>query len=376
MKRKRVPAVIIAIIMIISSVFVAINVFADDVSWRYDSDSKTLYISGSGAMEDYENVYTTPWYTHLSEVESVVIEEGVTSVGANSFSGAGKLTAVSIANTVKSVNSYAFASCALLKDISFSENVVTIADYSFAYNGVDLKDGFTVHAPVGSFALHYIIRNNRSSENKIDFATDKVECGKYAVHITQSGGMMAYYPYTPKYSGTFKFYSTGTHDTRGYIYNSSYKQIAYNDDSVGTNFGISSISLEKGETYYFGARIMNSSLKGTFDIYIEPVEYTVSGTIYAMNDPSGAASDIVINEALLDGVATDGTYTRTVTASNTDAVITVGTTEFNYTFSPDKDEDIVLNMCDVNDDGYVNGRDLAYMKTSNSKYIGLFKNFI
>ena len=121
---------------------------------------------------------------------------------------------------------------------------------------------------------------------------------------------------------------------------------------------------------------MNSSLKGTFTVYIEPVEYTVSGSVLAMNDPSGAASNIVIDETVIDGVQTDGTFTRTVTEDNTAAVIEIGGKSFNYSFSPDNDPDIIVMMCDINSDGFVNGRDLAYMKTTNSKYLPLFENFI
>ncbi|MBE6719527.1 MAG: leucine-rich repeat domain-containing protein [Ruminococcaceae bacterium] len=375
MKKRIVPLAVISVFLIIAMMF-SVIAYADDVTWRYDSNSKTLYISGSGAMENYENAYSAPWNQYVNEIENLVVEDGVTSVGNYALSGADKLSYVNLADSVTSVGEYSFASCESLNELSLSKYVTSIADYSFAYSGVTLKD-FTLKAPAGSYAIHYIIKNNRNSDNKIKFETEEITCGQYNVSITQTGGMMAYYPYTPKYDGTFTFYSTGTHDTRGYIYDSSYKQIAYNDDvGSNTNFRINSVTLEKGKTYYFGARIMNSSLKGAFTVYIAPVEYTISGTIYAMNDPSGAASSIVITEAAMDGVQTDGSYTRTVTEENNSAVITAGQMTFNYEFSPDAEGDIVLNMCDVNKDGYVNGRDLAYMKSDNSKYKSLFANFI
>lgn len=375
MKRKHFRAAIISVILVFALAFSVIAYADNELIWEYDDDTKTIYIY-DGVMPDYENSYSAPWNFLINDVENVIIEN-ITRVGNYAFSGAEHLSSVTLDDCVTSIGEYAFASCPALHEMSLSSNVTTIADYSFAYNGVSQKD-FTLKAPVGSYALHYIIKNNRStSTNRIDFVTDDVTCGEYKVRITQSGGMFAYYPYTPKYNGVFKFYSTGTHDTRGYVFDSDYKQIAYNDDSDGgTNFKIASLNLEKGKTYYFGARIMNSSIKGSFNIFIEPVEYSVSGTIYAMNDPSGAASDIVIDEAKLDGVDTGGTFSRTVTSTNTDAVITVGDKQIDYSFSPDSDPDIVIMMCDVNGDGYVNGRDLAYMKSSNSKYKPLFTNFI
>ena len=375
MKLKRLICAVTAVALLLSAL-VCYKVFANDVNWRYDSETKTLYISGSGPMDDYENSYSAPWNPYILTLENLVVEEGVTSVGNYALAGAEKLSSVSLADTVTTVGEYAFASCPALKELRLSEYVTNIKDYSFAYNGVSLKDDFVLSAPLGSYALHYIIANNRKGGNIIDFKSDDVKCGEYGVHITV-GGMFAYYPYTPKVSGTYCFYSTGGHDTRGYIYDSSYTRIAYNDDyGSGVNFKITSVSLTAGQTYYFGAKIMNSSLTGTFNVYIEPVQFTVSGHIYAMLNPEGDASDIVITEALIDDEATGGEFTRTVTERNANVLITVGDNVYEYTFSPDNGNDIVLNVCDMNNDGCVNGRDWAYMKTSDSKYKPLFSNFI
>ena len=374
MKRKHFIAAVISVILVFALAFSVIAYADNEFIWEYDDDTKTIYIY-DGVMPDYENSYSTPWNFLILDVENVVIEN-MNRVGNYAFSGAEHLSSVTLDDCVTSIGEYAFASCPMLTELTLGSKVTSIADYSFAYNGIELKD-FTLNAPAGSYALHYIIKNNRNSDNKIAVNTEKITCGEYAVRITQTGGMLAYYPYTPKYSGTYKFYSTGTHDTRGYIYNSNYQQIAYNDDyGSSTNFRISSVSLTAGQTYYFGARIMNSSLKGSFDVFIEPVQYTLGGTIYAMNDPSGAASDIIIDEAKIDGEDTDGTYTRTVTEDNAEAVITVGNTEVTHTFSPDEDGDIVIMTCDLNGDGFVNGRDYAAMKTQNSKYKDLFANFV
>ena len=43
----------------------------------------------------------------------------------------------------------------------------------------------------------------------------------------------------------FLIYTEGTTDTRGYLYNSSRAQLAYNDDNDGINFAIK-YSLVKG----------------------------------------------------------------------------------------------------------------------------------
>ncbi|MBR3148581.1 MAG: leucine-rich repeat domain-containing protein [Eubacterium sp.] len=298
----KILSVVLSLMLVLGSIsFVA---YAEDtVNWSYDSDTKTLYISGSGSMDNYESQYSTPWNSNILAIENVVVEDGVTAVGGYAFCGAENLSSVTLADSVKTINEYAFASCPALHELSLSSNVTKIADYSFAYNGISAKE-FTLKAPVGSYALHYIIKNNRSTTtNRINFETDNVTCGEYSVRISQSGGMYAYYPFTPEYDGAFRFYSTGNHDTRGYIFNSNYQQIAYNDDGGdSTNFLISSISLEKGKTYYFGARIMNSSLKGSFNVFIEPVEYTVTwknedGTVLETDTDAASGTTPTYNSA-------------------------------------------------------------------------------
>ena len=68
-------------------------------TWTYDQESKTLTISGSGAMADF--TYTTiddkkdavdeqglmsfPWAQYKNEVQKVVVEDGITRLGIQSF---------------------------------------------------------------------------------------------------------------------------------------------------------------------------------------------------------------------------------------------------------------------------------------------------
>lgn len=77
-----------------------------DVSWRYDSATHTLYLSGKGPMDDYSygDDAPAPEWDHLSgKVEKIVIEKGVTRLGNYAFYGMDKLKEVIIPNTVKSM---------------------------------------------------------------------------------------------------------------------------------------------------------------------------------------------------------------------------------------------------------------------------------
>lgn len=51
------------------------------VTYNLDTTADVLTISGSGAMTDY-TYGGTPWHSHRSFIKTVVIENGVTSIGS------------------------------------------------------------------------------------------------------------------------------------------------------------------------------------------------------------------------------------------------------------------------------------------------------
>ena len=58
----------------------------DNVSWHLDTTTMTLTISGAGEMEDYSGShYPPPWYIYCDDIEKVVIECGVETIGDYAF---------------------------------------------------------------------------------------------------------------------------------------------------------------------------------------------------------------------------------------------------------------------------------------------------
>lgn len=363
---------LLAVCLLFVGAFGAFYAFADPVTWAYNDNTKTLVISGSGDMENYADGYSAPWHKYINSIKKVVIEEGITSIGAYSLAGAQNLTDVDIADSVTSVNDFAFSSCAALESLTLGSNVTYIADSSMAYNGITPKLNFKLNVTAGSYSLFYAVKNS------ISFNCKSVKCGSYTAQIV-SKGTKVYYPYTARVSGKFRFYSTGAHDTYGYLYDENFKQLKSNDDasSSNTNFSLT-YDLEKGKTYYFAGNILNTTLTGSFGINIEAVDYTVTGTVYAMGDKNGAPSTVILENATINGAKTDnGKFSYSAVSNAEEVTFECDGKKKVVTITPDNGDvlEVVISMCDVNNDGIVNGKDFAIMRRSGSKYLDLFAAF-
>lgn len=80
----------------------SIGVEGANVSWSYDADSKTITITGEGATRDFggEGV-VDPFASVRATVTSIVVENGVTGLGAGIFAGCTALKSIKIGNAAK-----------------------------------------------------------------------------------------------------------------------------------------------------------------------------------------------------------------------------------------------------------------------------------
>lgn len=81
-----------------------------DITWSLDSETGVLTISGSGAIP------YSAWGQYQSQIVSVVIEDGITSIGSGSFAGHSALKSVSIPDSVTSLGTFAFEYCTAMVD--------------------------------------------------------------------------------------------------------------------------------------------------------------------------------------------------------------------------------------------------------------------
>jgi len=84
------------------------------------SDS-TLTISGTGTMANYSTSNYAPWYSsYRNRIKSIVIDNGVTTIGSYAFSGCSKIASVTIPELITSVGNFAFQGCTSLQTVNFN----------------------------------------------------------------------------------------------------------------------------------------------------------------------------------------------------------------------------------------------------------------
>lgn len=98
----------------------------ENLTWTLDENG-TLTISGKGKMDDWGGAYNfndVPWHSYCSNVTTVIICDGISSIGRNSFRMCSNLTKVEISNTVTSVGSYAFQGCSSLLELFLTKQLI------------------------------------------------------------------------------------------------------------------------------------------------------------------------------------------------------------------------------------------------------------
>ncbi len=121
------------------------------LAWKL-TKAGTLTISGKGAMPDFSGIADQPWKDSSSEIRQVVIEDGVTSIGAcafwncqvlganipssvtaignNAFYGS-SIISVTIPSSVKTIGNSAFYNCQNLSTVTVCDGVETIGQNAF-----------------------------------------------------------------------------------------------------------------------------------------------------------------------------------------------------------------------------------------------------
>lgn len=100
-----------------------------NLTWYlYENDE--LEISGTGAMSWSENI--APWYDYRNVIKTVVIDEGVTSIGSKAFYNCTLVESVVLPDSVKRIESSAFQDCSILTQVYLPRELNYISGRSFS----------------------------------------------------------------------------------------------------------------------------------------------------------------------------------------------------------------------------------------------------
>lgn len=168
---------------VVGDIVTASGKCGDKLTWQLDTLG-VLTISGTGDMYDYTyDMYdgnNSPWGGYSGKVKSVVIKNGVTSIGSDAFYWFKYLTSVEISNTVTSIGSYAFYNCTALTAVVIPGNVKTIGTGAFSENdalsNVSLRNGVET---IGDKAFF------ETAIKKITFPDSVTKIGKEAFYYTR-----------------------------------------------------------------------------------------------------------------------------------------------------------------------------------------------
>ena len=125
------------------------NKCGDNLYWSYEGATRTLTISGDGPMYDYGNA---PWQKYNikkvefigsptsigtkafgnTDIESIEIPEGVTSIGALAFAHCENLERVIIPSSVTSLEGNEFRNCISLATVELPEGLTKIGGGTFS----------------------------------------------------------------------------------------------------------------------------------------------------------------------------------------------------------------------------------------------------
>ena len=111
----------------------------ENATWEFDPSTGILTISGTGEMTDFvvktsswPHQNNRPWEDYKNSITSVIIEEGVTTIGKYAFYDLSKLKNVTISDSVTKIGFWAFTDCVSLESLIIPDSVTTIDVNAFA----------------------------------------------------------------------------------------------------------------------------------------------------------------------------------------------------------------------------------------------------
>ena len=144
--------------------------FGNGGSWTLDSDGKlTVKGTGSISVNDFKS---------NKSIKSVVIENGITTIGGSVFCGCSSLTSVTIPNSVRFIGSNAFEDCSSLTTFTIPNSITSI--YTATFKGCSSLTSVTIPNSITSIGNDAF--NGCSSLTSVDIPNSVESIGIRAFH--------------------------------------------------------------------------------------------------------------------------------------------------------------------------------------------------
>lgn len=112
----------------------------NNVKWTFDTNTKVITVTGSGAMKNFTKTNDGQGFNNLvvgtvrypnKYATKVVVSEGITNIGNYALSGLTGVTSVQLPSTVTSIGSNAFNGCTALTTVNLTEKITSIGASAF-----------------------------------------------------------------------------------------------------------------------------------------------------------------------------------------------------------------------------------------------------
>ena len=148
-----------------------------NAKWSLNSNG-ALCITGTGAMQSFTYKSEMPWYPYLSQIKSVVVERGITSIGDYAFYGMPSMTKIEIPEGVKTIGAFAFKNSAKLQNVELPSTLTKLGESAF-YGCTSLQ---SIKIPEGIYTIWGYTFKNCTSLKEVTLPSTLIKVDEAAFY--------------------------------------------------------------------------------------------------------------------------------------------------------------------------------------------------
>ena len=287
--------------------------------------------TGNGAMADYSST-SSPWDSEWKTITSVVIEDGVTSIGERAFRYLTKVTTISFGSNLTTIGNSAFELCNGLTSVTIPVSVTSIG--TKAFNNCSKLESINVDADNANYASEDGVLLNKAKETLIQYPGGK--SGSYTIPASVTTIVdNAFYkcsiasvtiPANVTSIGIYAFYQCTNLSSVTFEANSQLKTIGESAFNACNNTNFTSITIPASVTYIGYCTFYGCSNLTTITLNSNPYIYKNAAF------PNGAT----VKMNLTATVGANGEYWMTFYTAHNNYQVPAGTQIFKAELSEDK----------------------------------------